>query len=451
MSPNNIHPSRRKFLQDSLSLLAFAPLLQLSNGIINLKDVYRVGLIGCGWYGKSDLLKLMQIAKVEVAALCDVNHKVLEEAKEMIKQVSGVNIQPMMYRDYRTMLAKHKMDIVIIGTPDHWHALQAIDAMKTGANLYLQKPISVDVLEGEALLSAQQKYKSVVQVGLQRRSTPHILKLKEEVLDKGLLGKIKHVDMCCYYHMRDNRKLESIPPPSHLDWEMYCGPAPLRPYDSIAWRAYKEFGNGIVGDMCVHMYDTARWLLNLGWPKEVYSKGGIYVNTEANSNIPDTQTAVFKHDNLECVWTHRTWGTAPDPDYPWALFIYGEEGTLKISTTKAEFVPTDKKKSVVKYDVLYEREKYPSDLKEPRIELHVASATRRHFENLVQSIEVDKEPSASLLQSHISTASCILANMSMDLGRPLSYDPISKTVKGDKIATRGLKRAYRNPWQHPYK
>ena len=209
-----------------------------------------------------------------------------------------------------------------------------------------------------------------------------------------------------------------------------------------------EYSNGIMGDMCVHMFDTVRWMLDLGWPKQISSTGGIYVQKESKSNTPDTQSAVFEYDGLNCVWQHRSWGTAADPEYPWAFKIYGEKGTLMGSVMKYDFIPR-KGGEPIHQDVVYEREKYPEDLTEKAIELHAAPATRLHMLDLLSAIQNNGRPVADVEQGHISSASCILANMSMQLGRPLTYDPIKQKVVGDKEATRLLKRAYRGPWEHP--
>lgn len=350
------------------------------------------------------------------------------------------------------MLKQHRFDVVVIGTPDHWHARQAIDAMNAGAHIYLQKPVSVDVLEGEAVLATARKHNKKVQIGTQRRSTPHLIDAKERIIDAGLLGKISHVDMCCYYHMRTNGNPPQQPVPAHLDYEMWTGPAPMRPYDRLPhggwWRTFMEYGNGITGDMCVHMLDTVRWLLQLKWPKRVSATGGIYVQKDGKSNIADTQTAIFEFDELNCIWQHRTWGNPADPEYPWAFVIHGEKGTLKGNTMKYEFIPAGKGERIVK-DVVFEKEEYPEDVDEPRIELNAAPATRLHMKDLLSAIEKNHLPVADIEEGHISTASCILANMSMELKRPLVYDPIKKICVDDPEATRLLKRPYREPWQHP--
>lgn len=444
--------NRRRFLQGASATLALSAFGAHGMDLINPTKTLRVGLIGTGWYGKSDLFRLIQVVPVEVVALCDVDKNMLAAAAKTVSQRQKSGKTPRLYGDYRKMLAENEMDIVLIGTPDHWHALQAIDAVKAGANVYVQKPISVDVMEGEAMVAAARKYKKVVQVGTQRKSTPHLIDAKKNIVDAGLLGKIKHVEMCCYFHMRNNGNPPVEPVPDFLDYEMWTGPAPMRPYDGLPhirwWRTFNEYGNGIMGDMCVHMLDTVRWMLGLGWPKRVSSTGGIYLQKDGKSNIPDTQSAIFEYDELNCVWQHRSWGTPANPDYPWSFTLYGEKGTLWGSTMQYDFIPQGKGEKIHK-DVVYEKEKYPEDLTEERIELNAAPATRLHMLDFLAAIDKNSRPIADIEEGHISTASCILANLSMKLGRPLVYDPQKREIVGDREATALLQRPYRQPWTHP--
>lgn len=447
--------NRRAFLKSTAALTAMAALPELG---VNAADLVngkpkRVGLIGAGWYGKSDLWRLVQVAPVEILAIADPDKNMLSGAVKIAQERQKSKKAPQTYNDYRDMLKKHEFDIVVIGSPDHWHALHAIAAIEAGADVYLQKPISRDVLEGEAILASARKHKRVVQIGTQRKSTPHLIDAKKQVVDAGLLGTIGHVDMCCYFHMRANGNppLEKVP--DFLDYDMWTGPAPLRPYDGLPhlrwWRTFMEYGNGIVGDMCVHMLDTARWMLNLGWPKRITSSGGIFVQKEGKSNITDTQSACFEYDNYNLNWQHRTWGHPTDPDYPWALFIHGEKGVLKASTMRADFIPFDKNQKPIHFDVLYEREKYPEDVTEERNELNAAPATRRHMLDFLAAIEKRSLPIADVEQGHISTASCLLANVAMEVGRAVVYDPKKHVVVKDSDATKLLKKAYRKPWKHP--
>src|SRR5688572_28253533 len=342
----NFTLDRRHFIKGATASLALSALGVQAMDAPNQAKTRRVGLIGTGWYGKSDLFRLIQVASVEVVALCDVDKNVLAAAADLVSKRQKSGKKPKLYGDYRKMLAENKADIVLIGTPDHWHALQAIDAVKSGAHVYVQKPISVDVIEGEAMVAAARKYNRVVQVSTQRKSTPHLIEAKKNIVDAGLLGKVSHVEMCCYFHMRANGNPPVKPVPAFLDYDMWTGPAPLRPYDELPhkrwWRTFMEYGNGIMGDMCVHMLDTTRWMLGLGWPKRITSTGGIYVQKEGKSNIADTQVAVYEYPEFNVVWQHRTWGTSPDPAYPWSLIIYGDKGTLKASTMAYDFVPAGK-------------------------------------------------------------------------------------------------------------
>ncbi|MFM7129455.1 MAG: Gfo/Idh/MocA family protein [bacterium] len=412
----------------------------------------RVALIGCGWYGKADLLRLIQVEPVEVVGLCDVDSQMLGEAIDIVSQRQKSKARPPGFSDYREMLRQTSPEIVLIATPDHWHALAAIDSIKSGADLYLQKPISVDVVEGQAILAAARKYNRVVQVGTQRRSTPHLIDARREIVESGRLGKVGMVEIYCYYHMRARENTPDTRPPANLDYEMWTGPAPMRPYNSLVhprrWRAFMEYGNGIVGDMCIHMLDMVRWMLDLGWPTRISSEGGIVVQKSSKANISDTQTATFQFGDLPVIWQHRSWGHPPDPKYPWEATIYGENGTLKCSVNSWDFTPVGKGEAVHR-DVVFEFDQYPEDRTEKDLERHVAPAIRSHMRDLLKAIDNRSKPVADIEQGHISTASCILANISMDLGRSLAWDPVSHQIPGDSEANKRLARSYRNPWIHP--
>jgi predicted dehydrogenase len=440
--------NRRHFLKLSAATLALSGLGGFAADIVNKKR--RVGLIGSGWYGKCDLIRLLQVAPVDVVSLCDVDRQMLSGAADTIEKRVGK--RPRTYADYREMLKEKDLDIVLVATPDHWHALAGIAAMQAGADVYLQKPISVDITEGQALLAAARKYKRVVQIGTQRRSTPHLIEARDQIIREGKLGKIGHVELCCYYHMRTRDNPPDSPPPEYLDFDFWTGPAPLRAYNKLyhprGWRSFKEYGNGIVGDMCVHMLDTARWMLDLGWPGRVSSTGGIFVQTASKSNVPDTQTATFSYPDLNMVWTHRTWGSSPDPKYPWAVIFYGEKGTLKASVMGYDFIPQGEGEAIHR-DVTYELEQYPEDKTEKNLEKHVAPAIRRHMLDFLAAIDQRSRPVADIEQGYISTTACILANMSMDLGRSLVYDPAQGNVVRDPEATQMLARPYRAPWTNP--
>jgi len=413
----------------------------------------RVGLIGSGWYGKADLLRLIQVAPVEVVSLCDVDKRMLAGAADIVSSRQASKKRPRTYSDYREMLKEKDLDIVLIATPDHWHALPMIEAAKAGCDIYQQKPISTDIMEGQAMLAAARKYGRVVQVGTQRRSTPHLIEARDRFLKEGKLGRIGLVEIYCYYPSRGAANPPDENPPDYLDWEMWTGPAPMRPYNRMAhprgWRSFMEYGNGIVGDMCIHMFDMVRWMLDLGWPKSVSSMGGILVHKNGKANISDTQTATFNYGDIDIVWQHRTYGSPPDPKYTWGATFYGEKATLKASVFSYDYVPLGKDEQPVHKDVTYELDQYPEDRTEEALERHVAPAIRYHMKDLLQAIANRGRPVADIEQGYISTSCCILANMSMKLGRSLAWDPAAGRIVGDEEANRLLRRPYRNPWQHP--
>ena len=173
------------------------------------------------------------------------------------------------------------------------------------------------------------------------------------------------------------------------------------------------------------------------------------MDKKSKANISDTQTATFEFGDLPIVWQHRTWGEPPDPKYQWGATLYGDKGTLKADVYEYDFTPESKADKPVHQDVVYELEQYPEDKTEKDLEKHCAPAIRRHMQNFLAAIATRGKPVADIEQGYISTASCILANISMDLGRSLTWDAQAQRVIGDDEANRRLTRPYRAPWVHP--
>jgi predicted dehydrogenase len=378
----------------------------------------RVGLIGSGWYGKCDLLRLIQVAPIEVVSLCDVDSAMLSSAADLIATRQASKQRPRTYKDYREMLKEKDLEVVLIGTPDHWHALPTIAALEAGADIYVQKPISIDVAEGQAMLAAARRHKKVVQVGTQRRSTPHLAQARDKYIKTGQLGRIAHVEIYCYYHMRTRENPPDIAPPPHLDWEFYQGPAPARAFNKLihprGWRAFMEYSNGIVGDMCIHMLDMVRWMMDLGMPARISSSGGILVDKGSKANTTDTQTATFDYGDV----------------------------------MSYDFIPRGQGQPE-HVDVKYELEEFPEDKTEKDLERHVAPAIRAHMKDLLTNIQSRGTPVADIEQGYISTTACILANLSDKLNRSITWDHAAGKVVGDDEANTLLTRPYRAPWPHP--
>lgn len=443
---------RRDFLKTGAGFAASLAALQVRAYAAEDEKPLRVGLIGTGWYGKTDLFHLIQVAPVEVVGLCDVDQNMVSEAADLVSQRQPSKKVPPTYGDYCVFLKEQQPEIVLIGTPDHWHCLPMVEACKACADVYVQKPISYDVVEGQAMVAAARKYNRTVQVGLQRRSTPHLLEARDKFITSGKLGKIAYVDIHSYYG-GGGKFPEDCDPPDYLDWERYVGPAPWRNYNPKIhprqWRAFREFSNGQTGDLCVHFFDTIRYFLDLGWPKQIAASGGILMRgPDSKINTHDTQTALFDYGDVQVVWTQRNWGQNPDPDYPWAATLYGDKGTLKMSVWKWDFIP--KNGGTPEHgDYLDEKEEYPEDLQHKRTEIFAAPATRRHMKDFLAARREGKRPVSDIEQGYISSACCIMANLSMELGHGLRWDSEKGQIIGDDEANRRLARTYRGDWQHP--
>jgi predicted dehydrogenase len=413
----------------------------------------RVGVIGCGWYGGVNLESFARAVGVDFISLCDVNQHFLQKTLSTVaKYQSAV---PRTFVDYREMLASTEHDIVIVATPDHWHALPAIAAIKAGADVYLEKPIGVDVVEGEALVAAARKYGRVVQVNTQRRSNILYLEARDKFIRSGKLGKIGLVETYSYIHDRPTGLIPDAPVPAHLNYDLWTGPAPLTPFKAMKedkdWRPFMEYGNGSIGNLGVHMVDQARWLLGLGWPDTIHSTGGIYVDKDSSANISDTLLSVFRYPDLDVSWEYRSWGGSPIPQRHWSdqwgTRFVGEQGSLNLTMLEYAFTPAgggpregvhmlSKTGNLENIDFTQDGKVYDG-------------VQDRHVLDFMQARQNRSRPIADIEEGHISTASCELANISLQLGRPVRYDPKTRTVPGDTEATRLLARPYRTPWVHP--
>jgi predicted dehydrogenase len=435
--------NRRNFLQATAAAgvaLSAGTLARAAGG-----KTLRAGLVGTGWYGMVDLRHLMDLEGAEVVALCDVNKKHLEAAAD---EVAGRSKQrPELFHDFRDLLKPGKLDLVLVGTPDHWHPLIAIAAMEAGADVYVEKPISHTFLEGRAMVNAARKHHRVVQVNTQRRSTPHFLSARDFVKE-GKLGRVGVVRAYCYYNMRPREKIKSTEPPAHLDFDLWTGPAPRLPYyswdESRGWRAFMEYGNGILGDMGIHMLDVVRWVMDARSPKRVSSTGGIYLTKGGTANTTDTQTVTYDFGDFTALWEHRMYGRAEDPKAGWGVNFYGEKGTLQLTIDAWDFLPHFGGGNPVHVDSVKDG---PPDEKYESPDRKVAG--RAHMKNFLQCVASRERPVADVEEGHLSTALCQLGNLSQQLGRSLTWDGEKEQCVGDEEANKLLRREYRKPWAYP--
>lgn len=442
---------RRTFTLSSLAAVGSMAASSRASGADKPKA--KAGLIGCGWFGGVALNAMAEVGGVEFVSLCDPNGNAIKTTAEALAKHQATPART--FEDYRQMLDSAKHDIVIVSTPDHWHALPAIAAMQSGADVFIEKPISVDVMEGEALVAAARKYQRVVQVNTQRRSTAVLAEARDKYIRSGRLGAIPVVETYGYLSSRSKEPMPEGPVPAHLDYELWTGPAPLLPFrpaiESRVWRSFMEYGNGQAGDLGIHVFDAARWMMGLGWPRAVSAVGGIYVDRNSPANTSDTQRAEFDYGSVQVSWETRTWGVPPMPARHWTdlwgVRFLGEKGTLTITTLGYEFKPVGD--GAVEGAHLLATDGDITKLDFNRFGAAMGEVQKAHIQNFLQARETRARPVADIEEGHISTACCILANVAQELGRPIRYDPKTRTVPGDAEATRRLARTYRKPWKHP--
>ena len=263
---------RRRFLQTSaVAATAFhaIPLLAAPG------KIYRTALIGAGWWGMNILRDAIAHRQCKVVGICDVSEQTREVSTEEVTDLNGD--QPRRYNDYSEMLTKEKPEIVIIATPDHWHALPAIEALAKGAHVFLEKPTAHTVQESRAILNAARAAKRVVQVGLHRRIGPHHVEAMK-FLKSGKVGKVGQVRLFVTGGGGKETPTPNSKPPVGMDWDMWCGPAPKRPFNRRlhpgGWRNFLDYANGTLGDWGVHWLDQVTWWSEEKYPKRVFSSGG---------------------------------------------------------------------------------------------------------------------------------------------------------------------------------
>ncbi len=444
--------TRRGFSKSSLAALLAA---QSAPFILHAQDgrKYRTVLIGCGWWGMNILNAAIESGRCDLTALCDVDERMLDKSCASLKQY---NIpEPKRYRDFREIISKEKPEIVIVATPDHWHPLITIEACRQGAHVYVEKPVGHTVLEGSAMVAAARKYGRKVQVGTHRRVSPHNLSAYEFV-QSGRLGRIGTATCFIAYGGGPEQPKPNIEPPRELDWDLWCGPAPLRHFcgdlknvwnggiHPRGFRNYLDFANGQIADWGVHWVDQVLWFTGRTSPVSCYSAGGrpvlgpaVYNDQEQTSDAPDHQVAVWKfEDGFNLTWEHRRFANNNHmKGENVGVLFYGEKGILHLGWQQGwTFFPSNKKDPEVHVD---------AQLHDPD-----GQNIKELWADLITSIESEALPVCDILKGHQASAMCLLANLSMKLGRSIRWD--GKTERtGDAEADQLLKRDYRGEWQYP--
>ncbi|GMU22217.1 MAG: dehydrogenase [Phycisphaerae bacterium] len=426
--------TRRDFLKSSAAagiVSAAAPAIHAAQS----GKKYTVALIGSGWWGGNILREALASGECRLVALCDVDEKQLDRAGRLIESMTAD--KPKRYKDYRELLAKEKPEIVINATPDHWHALITIAAVQAGAHVYVEKPISHTILEGRAMVNAARAADRVVQVGTHRRVSPHNLS-GIEFLRSGKAGKIGMVRAFVHYPGDAGRPTPESEPPKSLDWDFWCGPAPLRPFrENIhprGFRMFLDFANGQLGDWGIHWLDQILWWTEEKWPRRVFSTGGRFIRKDS-TDAPDTQVVNYEFESFTATWEHRQYAANHAEKHSIGCYFYGTGGTFHMGWQDGwTFYPAGGGNPIHENPQLNEPD---------------GQNIKGLWADFLACIKSGKRPVCDIEIGHRSTAMALLGMLSLKAGRSVHWDGHKEICVGDEEANKLLARPYRSPWVYP--
>ena len=401
----------------------------------------RVGLIGCGGQGTGDLRAMLRLG-AQCVALCDVDDEQSAKAKDRVSREFGQSVD-FSTRDFRRLLDRQDIDAVIVGTPDHWHALTMIAAVQAGKDVYVEKPLALTIGEGRVMVNAARKHNRVVQMGTQQRSAPHYREAVEYV-KSGQLGKIRLVKTWAYQDWMGNiPRVPDSEPPATVDYDMWLGPAPKRPFNRnrfhFNFRWYYDYSGGLMTDWGAHMIDIANWGMGVTAPHAAASVGGKFGFPDDAEETPDTQQALWECDGFSMIWEHATAiGLGPyNRDH--GVAFHGNNGVLIVDRGGFEVVPETETKNG--------RKSYRGG-GQPRRgasgDMHL-----EHVRNFLECMDSRKRPNSDVEIGHNSMIACHLGNIAFRTGRRIQWDVANEKVIGDPEAQKLVTKPYRAPWALP--
>lgn len=394
----------------------------------------KLGIIGAGGYGMVNAKAALKDGNVEISALCDVDSDHLVKSAEQIEKIQGS--RPRQIKLHKDLLGLPELDGVIIASPPQWHALQFIDALEAGLDIYCEKPLAYDVREGQAMIAAAKKKPDrVVQIGFQRRQSA-AFKEAADFIKSGGIGRIVQADVQIHYKA-GTKDPSPVDPPATLDWDLWCGPAPLLPYSEQighkSWRLEKTTGHGHLVDWGIHNIDAVRMMFGLGMPKRITADGGNYQIKDIITT-PDTLSAHFEFEEFPVVWRHRLWGaTEAAPEFNNGIFVFCEKATVFASDRKWIVLRTEGRNNTV-------REEH-----EAKVDLGTD-----HMASFLKAVRTRGPVSCPIEDAWKSTATVQLGMIAYESGSTVNWDEKTKTISGNSAAAELLKRDYRKPWEHPY-
>ncbi|MBK9138692.1 MAG: Gfo/Idh/MocA family oxidoreductase [Verrucomicrobia bacterium] len=424
--------SRRRFLEASALGAAMVTSFPSVGRAAEPDRKLKLGLIGCGWYGMVNVEAAFKVGGVEVVALCDVDTEHLEQSARKVESLQGS--RPKTFKLHADLLAVDGLDAVIIASPPQWHALQLIDSLNRGLDVYCEKPLAYDIRECRAMADAVKRSGRIVQIGFQRRQSPAFQAVREHV-KAGHAGRIVCAEATINYTAGTKDPTPQAPPAS-LDWDLWCGPAPKIPYSPqvghFNWRLEKTTGHGHLVDWGIHLIDAARMILGETAPQTVSASGGLY-HLQGRITTPDVLTAHFEFASCPLTWRHRLWGAEEyTPEVSNGIFLYGEKQTLFVTDDRWVVIPKGKNA-------------------ERQVNRQGADTGKLHVAEFLNAVRTRQAPGCPVEQGVLSTTAVKLAMIAYETGAKITWDAGREEIVGNPAASALLKREYRQPWQHPYR
>jgi predicted dehydrogenase len=434
-----VRPDRRDFVK-SLALgagTALATSARSYGRTLGANDRLGIGMIGMGRMARGHLENLLQEPGAEVRALCDVYEPNLRFA---VAQAPDAKT----HTDFREVLDRDDVDAVVIGTPDHWHALPTVMACAAGKDVYVEKPTAVAIAESRKMVEAGRRHDRIVQVGTQQRSAPHF-RYAVDLIRGGTLGEVTFVRSWNYGNAAPEgvgSPPDGTPPPG-LDWDAWLGPAPQVPFNEnrfgvfldadleyqrwASFRWFWDYAGGMMTDWGVHLLDIVQWALDVDAPETVSTHGGKFVLTD-NRETPDTLQATFRYPGFVCTYENREGNGFPLDGHGYGIYFHGTEATLFLDRGGFRITPEGEDEGV------------------PMQAQSLPESHARHMRNFLDCVRTRQAPVSDIEIGHRSTSTAILGNISYRTGRQITWDRETETIPGDTEASKLLDRAYRAPW-----
>ena len=429
--------NRRTFIQQSSVLTAGA--LLYPRPLVAPSDQINIGAIGLNGMGWADLQSALKVSGVNVVALCDIDRNVLDQR---MKDLDGMKVDTSRirrYGDYRKLLEQKDIDVVLIGTPDHWHALIMIAACQAGKDVYVEKPCGNSIGECRAMVAAQKKYNRIVQVGQWQRSQQHF-KDAVDFVQSGQLGNIRTVKVWCYQGwMKPAPIVADSAPPAGVDYTMWLGPAPTRAFNAsrfhFNFRWFWDYAGGLMTDWGVHLLDYGLIGMKAGVPKSVAALGGKFAYPDLAEETPDTLTTLYEFDGFNLVWDHAMGIDNGSYNRDHGIAYIGNNATLVLSRNGWEVMEEKGSKHKVA--------KALAPVSDNGVD--------RHWENFIAAVRSRKPETLHCPigdGAHVATVAQ-LGNISFRSGQRLNWDAAAGKFTNDKINAEYLMKEYHNGYRLP--